>query len=307
MNKVKKIFTIILIFSSIYLLFRYNYLLNISVTKAVNLWLNKVFPTLFIMFILNDIIINSGIFNNIGKYINPLFNKLFKTDGNASLAFILSLFSGTPSAAFILREMIQNNQISINTANKLISFTYFSNPLFLYTILRLTFNNYITIKIILIHYLTNILIGLIYRNKENSQEINTTYKDSNNKILILLPKAINKSFNTLLMILGTITFYMIITNFITTIGNFNYLTQIIIKGLFEITQALNELNNLSVLSIIKELIALSIISFGGLSIHTQVLSIISDTKISYKNFFMGRLYHTILSTITYSFIYWLTR
>ena len=146
MNKVKKIFTIILIFSSIYLLFRYNYLLNISVTKAVNLWLNKVFPTLFIMFILNDIIINSGIFNNISMYFNYYFNKIFKTDGNASLAFILSLFSGTPSSAFILKEMIQNNQISINTANKLISFTYFSNPLFLYTILRLTFNNYIKIK-----------------------------------------------------------------------------------------------------------------------------------------------------------------
>ncbi len=305
MNKVKKIFTIILIFSSIYLLFRYNYLLNISVTKAVNLWLNKVFPTLFIMFILNDIIINSGIFNNISMYFNYYFNKIFKTDGNASLAFILSLFSGTPSSAFILKEMIQNNQISINTANKLISFTYFSNPLFLYTILRLTFNNYITIKIILIHYLTNILIGLIYRNKESSQEINTFYKDNNNKILILLPKAINKSFNTLLMILGTITFYMIITNFITTMGNFNYLTQIIIKGLFEITQALNELNNLHILSIIKELIALSIISFGGLSIHTQVLSIISDTKISYKNFFIGRLYHMLLSTLTYCFFYWI--
>jgi len=203
--------------------------------------------------------------------------------------------------------MLNNSSISINDANKLISFTYFSNPLFLYNILSNTFNKKITIKIILIHYITNIFIGLLFRKKDNNNN-NKTIKNKSNineiNIIKLLPSSINKSINTLFMILGTIVFYMIITNLILNIFNINNLFNIFLRGIFEITQSLNLLNNLNYPSITKELMALSIISFGGLSIHTQVLSIINDTDISYKNFLIGRILHFLLGTITYIFIYY---
>lgn len=303
MNKLKNIFTIILLSIIIYILFRYNSILNTSVIDAVNLWITKVFPSLFIMFIINDIIINTNILKNITKFIDPIFNKIFNTTGNSSEVFLLSIFSGTPSSAFIIKEMIDNNKITIESANKLISFTYFSNPLFLYNILNVSFNKYITFKIILIHYLSNLIIGLFFRKRKN--QINNCYKEntnSNKNIFLLLPNSIKKSINTLLMILGTITFYMIITNIIINIFSFSPIIDILIKGILEITQSLNILNTLKVTSIIKEIIALAIISFGGLSIHTQVISLINDTKISYKNFFIGRILHVLISTNAYFFI-----
>jgi len=295
MNKIKKYSLTFLILLFIILLFKYNYLLQNTIIEGVNLWLTKVFPTLFIMFIINDLIINLNLFNNINW-----FNKLFNVSGNSTNAFILSIFSGTPSAAFIIKEMLNNNKITINDANKLISFTFFSNPLFLYNILSLSFNKFITIKIIIIHYLSNIIIGLIYRKKYKKIDINISNKSSNNKnIFLLLPNSIKKSLDTLIMILGTIIFYMILSNIINNIIPLNNLTEIIFKGILEITQSLNLLSNLNIISIIKEIIAISIISFGGLSIHTQVLSIINDTKIQYKNFFIGRLLHVLISTNTY--------
>ena len=290
MNKLKNIFTIILLSIIIYILFKYNSILNTSVIDAVNLWITKVFPSLFIMFIINDIIINTNILNHLTKIINPIFNKIFNTTGNSSEVFLLSIFSGTPSSAFIIKEMLANNKITLESANKLISFTYFSNPLFLYNILNATFNKYITFKIILIHYLSNFIIGLFFR--KTNYENNNYLKDNNitnRNIFLLLPNSIKKSINTLLMILGTITFYMIITNIIINIFNIPPIFDILIKGILEITQSLNILNTLKITSIIKEIIALAIISFGGLSIHTQVISLISDTKISYKNFFIGRI------------------
>ena len=126
---------------------------------------------------------------------------------------------------------------------------------------------------------------------------NNTYKNYN--FLQLISNSIKKSMDTLLMILGTITFYMISTNLLLSFIKTNTLVTILIKGIFEITQSLNILNLLEYQSIIKEVIAISIISFGGLSIHTQVLSIINKTKISYKNFFIGRILHTIISAFTY--------
>ena len=303
MNKLKNIFTIILLSIIIYILFKYNSILNTSVIDAVNLWITKVFPSLFIMFIINDIIINTNILNHLTKIINPIFNKIFNTTGNSSEVFLLSIFSGTPSSAFIIKEMLTNNKITFESANKLISFTYFSNPLFLYNILNATFNKHITFKIILIHYLSNLIIGLFFR--KTNYENNNCLKNNNNanrNIFLLLPNSIKKSINTLLMILGTITFYMIITNIIINIFNIPPIFDILIKGILEITQSLNILNTLKITSIIKEIIALAIISFGGLSIHTQIISLISDTKISYKNFFIGRILHVLISTNAYLLI-----
>ena len=302
MNKFKNYFYLIIIFILIYLLFKYNYIINKSVIESVNLWLTKVFPSLFIMFILNDIIINTNILKSITKIINPLFNKIFNTSNDSFEAFLLSLFSGTPSSAFILKEMLNNNKIDEKSANKLISFTYFSNPLFLYNILSNSFNKHITFKIIIVHYLANIIIGILYRNTTNSNILNNNISDNKDNLLTIIPKSIKKSLDTLIMILGTITFYMIITNLILSIFKLNNIFIVLFKGIFEITQSLNIINILKYNSIIKELIALSIISFGGLSIHTQVLSIINDTKISYKNFFYGRILHILISTFTYLFI-----
>lgn len=304
MNKLKKIFTIILLFTFIYLLFKYNFILQTSINDSVILWLNKVFPSLFIMFILNDLIINSHILDNLCNLISPIFNKIYHVSGTSLECFILCLFSGTPSSAYIIKEMLNNNSINESDANKLISFTFFSNPLFLYNILSISFNKFITLKIIIIHYITNLLIGLFYRkNKSNNSNSNITIKNKENiNIIKLIPNAISKSFNTLLMILGTITFYMIISNYLLKIIPLNIFGEVILRGILEITQSLNILTNLNILSIIKEIIALSIISFGGLSIHTQILNIISDTNIKYQNFFSGRILHVLLSTNIYFFI-----
>ena len=302
MNKVKKIFTIILLFSFIYLLFKYNFILQKSVNDAVILWLNKVFPSLFIMFIINDLIINSHILDNLCNLISPIFNKIYHVSGTSLECFILCLFSGTPSSAYIIKEMLNNNSISEEDANKLISFTFFSNPLFLYNILSISFNKFITLKIIVVHYITNLLIGLFYRqNKSNNSNITIKTKENINFIK-LTPNAISKSFNTLLMILGTITFYMIISNYLLKIIPLNIMGEVILRGILEITQSLNILPNLNILSMIKEIIALSIISFGGLSIHTQILNIISDTKVKYHNFFIGRILHVLISTTIYILI-----
>lgn len=308
MNKSKKI-SLIFLYTFIIItiiLFKYNYILQQSVIDGVNIWLTKLFPTLFIMFILNDLIINLDILKEINRFINPIFNKIFHTSGNSSNVFLLSIFSGTPTSSFIIKEMLANNNISLNDANKLIAYTFFSNPLFLYNILSLSFNKYITIKIISIHYLSNIIIGLIVRNTYQNEKTNITYTNYTKKnVLLLLPNSINKSLNTLIMILGTIVFYMIITNIVSEIFKLNDLNNVLIKGVLEITLTLNIMPILKIKSIIKEILTIGIISFGGLSIHTQVLSIINDTKISYKNFFIGRVLHTLISTCTYLLFYFI--
>lgn len=284
--KIKKI--LILSFLTFFLIniFKYSDIVTSSTINAIDLWLKKIFPSLFIMFIINDLIINTD------SYL--ILVKIFGLKNNKYIAFLLSLFSGTPANAFIIKELLEQKKISLEDANNLLMYSYFSNPLFLYNILSLIFSKLIVIKLISIHYLSNILICIFLNNKSNNYlKIST----SNYSFFNLLEKSIKKSITTLFMILGTITFFMITSNIIINITNPSSVTRIIIKGIFEITQSLNDLIYLKSNLIVKEILGISIISFGGLSIHMQVFSIISDTKIKYIYFLKGRIIGLLISIL----------
>ena len=65
------------------------------------------------------------------------------------------------------------------------------------------------------------------------------------------------------------------------------------------TQGLKCLESINLSVNLKALIAVIILSFGGLSVHMQVITIISDTKIKYFPYFIGRILHTFISALIF--------
>ena len=283
-------------FLSIFFIFKNNKEVAEIIIDAVNLFFKKVFVSLFPMFILNDILISLNIPYYFYLLFSKIFLKVFHTNGLGAYVFIMSLISGTPSNAYILKELVMEGKLSNEEASHFLYFTYFSNPLFLIMMLSNLFKMKTAIKIILIHYLSNIIIGILIRKKAPKITTFTLSKDNKKKESILT-KSINKSISTLLMILGTVTFYMLLTYIITYPFQDNMLLKTCFSGFLEITNGLNNLINLNIYSKIKEIIAIAIISFGGLSIHTQIKAILEDTKINYKYFLKGRILHTIIGIL----------
>ncbi len=283
------LFTLILI-----LLFKNNNIVNLTTIKAIELWKNKLFPSLFIMFVINDFLINSNTLN--------YFTNLFNIRNNYIIVLILSIFSSTPGSSLIIKELYNKKDLSLTSSNKLLMCTYFSNPLFLYTILSSIFTSDLVLIIIISHYLSNIVIFITLVYNKSIYLSSNNYQSNLSNILL---NSIKKSINNMLSILGIVTFFMIISNiFISTfIPNENI--GIIIKGIFEITQFLSEFNLLNTSEFNKAILSLSIISFGGLSIHMQVYNIIKDTPINYKYFFTGRLYQVLYSLLIFLLIYYI--
>lgn len=274
--KLKMGFIFLLIFLFIIFL-NYNLVLN-STLLAFDLWLNKVFPFLFIMIVLNDILINLN------------FDKIFKS--STPFIFFMSLISGAPSNAYIISKLYKSQKINKTSANYSLLFTYFANPLFLYAILSTMFNHFIALKLIFIHYISNVIIYLIWRKKIQNTKIN-----NENKPHLNLGLSINKGLQTLTMILGTITFFMVITNLLTKCLHFNNFLTLISKGFLEVTQGLNYLIKYPIINKLKQVIAISFISFGGLSIHTQIKCLLEESDLEYKYFFHGRIYQMLIAAI----------
>ena len=290
-NKFLKFIIICLSLFSIYFIFINNTLITKNIIFAVNLWITKVFPALFPIFIINELLINYK-FHNI---INNLLAKI-NTNNSYIYIFIMSMFSGAPTNALIIKNLVEHNSINSDEASFILSFTFFSNPIFLYNILSLSFNKITILKIIIIHYITNIFIILIFKSKLSNQKLEYD-NHSTPAFSQSINNAIKKSLDTLIMILGTITFYVIISTIVINCFDFSQFTETIIKGFLEITQGLNNLSLLNTSTKLKEIIAISIISFGGISIHSQVQNVISNTNIKYKYFLIGRIFQTIFSII----------
>jgi len=109
--------------------------------------------------------------------------------------------------------------------------------------------------------------------------------------------AIKKSIDTILLICGIVTVFLLLASIITNTFNFNSYNSMIIKGILEITIGIEALGKFGIPMIYKAVIASCFLAFGGFSVHMQVMSQLADTKIQYRYFFLGRIYQVIISGI----------
>lgn len=293
-SKKKNTLTLLALLILLLFIFINNQSVKRSIITGTELWLTKVFPSLFPMFIMSELLSSYHLPEILANTLGKIFHKIFRTSTYGVFTLFMSLIAGTPSSAYILKNLTEEKKITEKEASHLLKFTFFSNPLFLITMLSLIFpsQNQLIACIILIHYFSNVIIGFLIRPSVSLPYHKIAYDKKDNNIGSILSIAIKKSLNTLLLILGTICFYLMISEILTTSSPF---LNVLIKGFLELTQGLNSLLKLSTNSFIKAILSLSFISFGGLSIHTQVKSIIADTQISYLSFLKGRLLHVLIS------------
>ena len=251
-----------------------------AVSFSFNIWITNVFPSLFPFFVLSEILMNYGFIELIGELFKPLFEKLFKINGNAAFVFIMSLISGFPSNAKYTRELYLQNKLTAKEATKILMFSHFSNPLFILGAISITFLNDKRLGIIIMisHYLSNIIIGLIFRNYNPGKVTNDKFSlknaimqmhykriNNNKRFGAIITNSLVNSINTLLLILGVITTFLIITTIIDNNFHLSLLNKSLISGFLEMTQGLKHVSLLNTLSEYKAILICMIISFPAAS------------------------------------------
>ncbi len=263
-----------------------------SILEYTKLFLEKLFPASFIFFTISSLLIDYNFIEKVSKSLH--------INGAIFYVVVMSLVSGFPSGSKYIKDLLSKNIISLKTANYLILFTHFPNPIFILGSVSILFKNtryalYILIALIV----SNLIIGLILKPKEKER---ITYNNKDyQSFSISLSNAIKDSIKTLILIYGTsVFFYLIITvlNHYLSLSLYNY---ILMNGIFDLTKGIF-LTSLIRNDIRKAILVILFTSFGGISINMQVKSIISDTKINYYNFLIGRIFQFIISCIIFLFI-----
>lgn len=302
----KSIILIFLIFLLVEFIFNFNMIVE-SVNFAFSLCFKNLFPSLYPMIILSSLLIEYNI-NTITSFLfKPIMNKLFKVNSVCSQVLILSMLSGSPSNAKYINLLYNKKVINKNEALKTLFFTHFVNPIFILSTVGIIFlnNNKLGIIILISHYLGNFIVGFLFRNY-NSTYKNTTYNENtsdNLNIIYNLTNIIYDTTNTLFTILGIITCSVILTKTLLNIINLNNILGDILAGFIEITQGLKYISSNNINELTKVIIYTFLISFGGFSIHAQVMSVLSKIKIRYLPYLICRILHGIVSSIIVYILY----
>ena len=275
-----------------------------NILLSFNICFNNLFPSLIPFMLISNILIRYDFVHEISNIFKNISNKIFKVNKNCSFAILMSMISGTPSNSKYLKELYDNNLISIDDIKKCIKFCHFTNPIFIIETIGSTFllNKKLGFIILFSHFISSFIIGLLLKNKKiklinNDFQINK----NNSKFIFILNDSIINTASTLLLILGIITFCLIITGLLDSIFNIdnNYK---FIYGFIELTQGLKYLSLSNLNIYIKTILSSFMISFGGFCIHLQVFSILDNKKIRYLPYLISRFLHGIISSVITSII-----
>lgn len=285
----------------------YSFLINpglflANIIKTLEIWLYKVYPSIFTFYLLASLLINTRLIDKIIYWLRPLFKPLKFSNENALHLFLLSIFVGNPTSASLICEALNQDRITAREANVLLKGSSFLNPFFIISFLT-GFTLKYSFLIIGAHIISNFLIIFgLNRHKAATSFPNPTLRFSFAEFL----NAINKVIALLLMISGIMCFcnilkYSLIT-VISIIGDPPLFIEIIFAN-FEVALGLHNVLSFN-LSLLPTLMLIAFIcSFAGISIHLQVLNVIGNEKLSYSGFFKYRLLQALLCVIIVLLLY----
>lgn len=242
--------------------------------------------------------------------------------GESFAAILLGTISGYPVGAKVVCNLKNQKVISKTEAERLISFTNNSGPLFILGTVGIALFKDKRIGIILLvsHILASLAVGYCFRFwKKDKLDVNFRETQFNSKLAPLkisdigeiLGTSIKKAISSILSIGGFIVIFSVILSILENSGIFDVITLFfyklgiprdisisIITGFIELTNGVNLSSELyQFFPLFSILLTSFLLGFGGISVLLQVYSIIAKEGISIKPYFYGKLLQGIFACI----------
>ncbi len=295
---------------------------------GINLWYSVLLPALLPFFITAELMVNTGLVALLGVLLEPIMRPLFRLPGCSSLVVAMGFTSGFPMGAIMTRRLYEEKMLTANDAERLVSFTNNSSPLFIVGavgvgMLSSPLFGYI---LALSHYLSNLLIGLFSRfwgpmvehNYSSENIIKQAWTELRNFKSPgpgkLLGDAIKNSLTNILAIGGFVVFFSILTRMLAFTGVMDraavfislmpgvfhidyHMAYSLATGFFEITLGTSAAAGIETSPLAKLLLISAIMAFSGCSIIAQVMSVVAGLPIRFSYYLTMRLIQMVLSII----------
>ena len=256
-----------------------------GISAALSLCGETVIPSLFPFLFLSAFVCDSEILSSSGLIIRFISRKIFDTESEGLLVFIISAVGGFPVGAKMASSLLSDGKISEETAKRIVLSCVSPSPAFAVSAVGLTLFG--SAKTGLLMYCAVILSNLIilfltrfvYPSRMSFAEHRIRPKLSVAPAFVSAGRKASES-------LISICCYVLLFSCLCEMMKFYIGDEMIcasLCGIFEVTTGCEKLSFLGNAPLIA-----GIIGWGGLSVHFQIFSDIEKTKAQLRLFFASR-------------------
>lgn len=262
-----------------------------SARKGISLWLSNVLPALLPFFICANFLQDIGVIRIFRSGVFP---------------FVMSVLSGYPMGAKIVGDLWRGGEISQREAMRLMSFCSTSGPAFMVGAVGagMLGSGMLGGIIAAAHYAGAFLNGLLYtrllgRGDTPAGAVSCGVGKAKG-LQESFTDAILLSFRSLGIVLAYIVLFMFVTDFLHMCGGFSLIEsmqmRVLAKGFFEMTVGCGAAAECTgAAESVKCVMCAAIMSWGGLSVLGQTMSMLSGTGIPAGYLVVSKITHSLFA------------
>lgn len=300
-----------------------------AAASGFQLWYQILVPALLPFFIAADLLVSLHFVSLIGALLEPIMRPVFRLPGCSALVIAMGYTSGFPMGAVLSRRLMEENLLTPQETERLVSFTNNSSPLFIIGAIGVGMFSSAPLGYLLAvsHYVANLAVGFIWGRLSVPARITTSItpkqafqnlwhqlSKEEKSIGSIMGNAVNNSIRNLLAIAGFVVLFSVMTRMFTVWGVMDYIARFLTwllgslnfsypvcfgmgLGLFEITLGSRTITAASDPLLIKLLAVSIILGFSGFSIIAQVMSIVAGLPVRLSFYLWSRLIQLTLSAL----------
>jgi sporulation integral membrane protein YlbJ len=310
--------------------------------RGLKIWWDVVFPAMLPFFITAELMMGFGVVHLLGVFFEPFMRPLFRVPGSGGFVMAVALISGNPMGAKLTTRLREQNLITKEEGERLVSFACTAGPLFIFGAIAIGFFENAAVGMILavVHYVSCFIVAFFMRFHARDKQQTPSQNHGGKRFIRafqamhqariadgrpigqMLGEAVTSAVQTLLMIGGFVIIFSVLIHVFTYVGITALFASIllpilqllqlsdiisipIVAGLLEMTIGSQMISEYT--TNISLLIQLAFVSFflgwNGLSIHAQVASVLSKSDIRYRPYFFARILHSFLAFFL-TFFFW---
>lgn len=266
-----------------------------------------VIPALFPYFVFGNLLLMSGF--SFSSRMKRAFGKLFGVSGEGLTPFVFSLIGGYPLGIKTVSDLCREKKLTNTDAHKLLLFCNNTGPAFFLGVAggKILGSTAAGVALYLIHTASAVLCGLLFRKPTRLNYTLSRNESPAVPIRQAIPQSILNACTSLLNISAFVIFFSAFCNSLEAFSLIRHIKlflaahlhiQIAIvnalaSGILEMTSGILCLAPLASNSLKFSLLSL-LITWGGMCVHFQALSQLSDT-ISTKGYYFAKLVQSLIA------------
>ncbi len=275
----------------------------LAAQNGIVLSVETVIPSLFPFFVLSGIVMNLNTDKGFGIIAKHTVCRLFNINSALGCAYLLGLVGGYPVGARNVCAVYHSGGCTKREAERALSFSNNCGPAFILSVAGIYLFDSIKIGLMLyiIHILSSAFIAVFMRPKNPMKQSYIKQIHKKMPFTQVFVKSVKESTVSIANVCSFVVIFAVFIHILEFSGFFALVpeSQILtawIKGIFEVTGGIRALKSALPLSSAIAVCSF-LLGFGGICVHCQTATAVSDTDLSMKMYFTAKIAQGIIAAV----------